>query len=436
VTATVPDFDGSTPLAAIAVRIAARREELGRRTVERYRAEIADYRLVEDEDVLAEVHAFALENVDALTSALQGGNEVLLADHLERTRAAARRRLHQRVSLESFLHAGRVWARIAWDAVLAAAGDGPGEREAALAVAGRVLALLDMVSTAGTAAYLDELSDRGLLRHDLLAALLAGDGDRERTRRRAAALRIRLDEHYVVVVVRAPGARAAQARPQPLAGQTEIDRVVEATRSRLAPSAGTLIVGMRHGDLVVLYPVTGPAEIEDVKADCAALLAALDADVGVGMSGWHEGIAAIASAYDEAMDAVDIAVVLGIRDRAVTLDEVIVDHMLRASSHADRILMRTLRPVIDYDRAHRAELVTTLRTYLATRLNLTRSSERLSVHPNTVVYRLRRVRELSGRDPRSPDDLLVLSLALRLQDMRYGHGARSGPAGNGRAPLE
>jgi DNA-binding PucR family transcriptional regulator len=36
------------------------------------------------------------------------------------------------------------------------------------------------------------------------------------------------------------------------------------------------------------------------------------------------------------------------------------------------------------------------------------------VHANTVVYRLRRVRELTGRDPHDPDDLLLLSLGLKL----------------------
>jgi DNA-binding PucR family transcriptional regulator len=40
------------------------------------------------------------------------------------------------------------------------------------------------------------------------------------------------------------------------------------------------------------------------------------------------------------------------------------------------------------------------------------------MNPNTVVYRLRRIRELSGRDPHDVDDLLVLVLALKLADLR------------------
>ena len=49
--------------------------------------------------------------------------------------------------------------------------------------------------------------------------------------------------------------------------------------------------------------------------------------------------------------------------------------------------------------------------------NLTRSASTLEVHPNTVVYRLRRIAELSGRSPTAMDDLQILFLALRVRDL-------------------
>ena len=39
------------------------------------------------------------------------------------------------------------------------------------------------------------------------------------------------------------------------------------------------------------------------------------------------------------------------------------------------------------------------------------------MHPNTVVYRLKRVKDLSGRDPYEPDDLLLLLLGLKLTEL-------------------
>ncbi|MDP9365502.1 MAG: helix-turn-helix domain-containing protein [Chloroflexota bacterium] len=47
---------------------------------------------------------------------------------------------------------------------------------------------------------------------------------------------------------------------------------------------------------------------------------------------------------------------------------------------------------------------------------MTKAAARLSVNPNTVVYRLRRIRDLTGRDPSTVDDLLLFALGLRLLD--------------------
>jgi DNA-binding PucR family transcriptional regulator len=143
------------------------------------------------------------------------------------------------------------------------------------------------------------------------------------------------------------------------------------------------------------------------------LAEALTADVNIGMSGYHRGRPAIGTGYAEARDAAAVASRLGIRGRPLGLDELLIDHMLQASAHAPRILAAMLRPLSDYDREHGSELLATLAAYISTHFNLTRSAESLTIHPNTVVYRLRRIRELSGRDPQNVDDLILLTLGLK-----------------------
>jgi sugar diacid utilization regulator len=230
-------------------------------------------------------------------------------------------------------------------------------------------------------------------------------------------LHLRLASSYVVVVVRGHGVALAAAREQPPAARRTIDRIVEETRRHMRPSAGSLLVGMRSGDLIVLFPAAGPADLETVRQACEALAAALGADVSIGMSGWHDGRPAIATAFAEAMEAVKTAVSTGISGRAVGLDEVLVDSMLDSSISARRLLKETLQPLVNYDAARKAALLQTLRAFVDTRLNITKSAETLFVNPNTVVYRLRRIKEVCGRDPHDPDDLLVLSLALKLADL-------------------
>jgi DNA-binding PucR family transcriptional regulator len=148
------------------------------------------------------------------------------------------------------------------------------------------------------------------------------------------------------------------------------------------------------------------------------LAKALAVDVSLGLSSYHPGRAAVATAYSEARDAVDVADRLGIRGRAVGLDDVLVDQMLRASGNAQSLLLDAMQALVDYDQRHGSDLVATLQTYVETRFNLTKSGGLLFVHPNTVVYRLRRIHELTGRDPHDVDDLLVLWLGLKTLDLR------------------
>ena len=410
---------GRTALGGVARRLLGRKEELARRIVDRYRQEIVGWQDVE-ESVIASAREFTIRNIESLVGGLES-DEPVPDQLLETAREVAARRVHQGVSFEALMHSGRMWGETLWEAVLAeTALDQPQEREAALAIAGRLWRHVDVLSTAMAHAYLDEVTDRGLLGRDLLDALLAGRGESQQASRLARILRFRLAESHVVVLVRGTGVPVDNSIRGPLTTQIALDHIVAATRTQLRPTAGSLLVGMRQGDVVALYPAAAPEELDRIRHECAELVNALTVDVSVGMSGWHRGRAAIATAYAEARAAVDIAAGTGIRGRAVVLDDVLVDHMLRECEHARRILYATLEPLVEYDREHRSGLVATLRAYLASGANMTRSAAMLTVHPNTVVYRLRRIRELSGRDPHDMEDLQILFLALKLSELDAG----------------
>ncbi|MEE1742754.1 helix-turn-helix domain-containing protein [Streptomyces sp. BE147] len=66
------------------------------------------------------------------------------------------------------------------------------------------------------------------------------------------------------------------------------------------------------------------------------------------------------------------------------------------------------------DLAAGGELVRTLAAYFDAAGDVTRAAHRLVLHPNTLRYRLRRVRERFGVDMDDPDTRLLLALAVRL----------------------
>ncbi|WP_433411472.1 PucR family transcriptional regulator [Microtetraspora malaysiensis] len=71
-----------------------------------------------------------------------------------------------------------------------------------------------------------------------------------------------------------------------------------------------------------------------------------------------------------------------------------------------------LRPVAEHDGRHGTDYVRSLRVWLAAHYDVPKAAELLSLHPNTLRYRLRRIGELICLD--DPDIRLVLALQLRL----------------------
>jgi sugar diacid utilization regulator len=402
-------------LVAIAARIRGRKDELARQIVDRFRAEIVDYRLA-DVELQQDFHALTLANIDALLDELESG-EPVSDEQLERVRHAAAQRVHE-VSLEAFMRAWRLFGQTVWAAVLNAVGSGdPAEHKAALEAAARLLRHVDAVTTAGVQAYLEEvqspLGDLRLLRRDLLESLVSGKAESEQTRRRAQSLSVQLGDAYVVVVVRGAEARAFEAVDRP-ATYAALRRIVGGMRAHLRPTAGRLLVGVRGGEVIALYPVAQPSGVDSVKAECIELATALAADgISIGTSGWHAGVEAIATGYEEARAAERLAEGTGSSGRALTFDEVLIDHIVRSSPLIERALDDTLHPLVEYDRVRRTELIPTLRAYVDAGFNVTRSAAVLHVHPNSVVYRLRRIKELTGRDVHDPNELLVLVLSMK-----------------------
>ena len=74
---------------------------------------------------------------------------------------------------------------------------------------------------------------------------------------------------------------------------------------------------------------------------------------------------------------------------------------------------RLLGPLAEYDARHNAELLPTLRSFLACDGSWSACASRMYVHVNTVRYRIGRVEALTGRDLSALADRVDFFLALR-----------------------
>lgn len=95
-----------------------------------------------------------------------------------------------------------------------------------------------------------------------------------------------------------------------------------------------------------------------------------------------------------------------------------LEHLLAGLGPAERLRefcdarLGTLR---DYDRNRGGQLVETLAAYFASGRSLSATAQRLRTHRNTVLYRLRRVEEVTHLDLHDPQIELEVQVALRIE---------------------
>ncbi|HEX2988520.1 MAG TPA: helix-turn-helix domain-containing protein, partial [Chloroflexota bacterium] len=80
----------------------------------------------------------------------------------------------------------------------------------------------------------------------------------------------------------------------------------------------------------------------------------------------------------------------------------------------------------DHDRKAGGELLKTLEAFFQCHGNLSRTAEELSLHRNSLLYRLQRVEEISGLEMDDPEVRLSLQVALKVRQLleaeRVGRG--------------
>lgn len=170
--------------------------------------------------------------------------------------------------------------------------------------------------------------------------------------------------------------------------------------------------GLVDERLVLVLPA--PASHDPAPLDPAELSrylhgAGLTARIGVG--GAYAQPTGLRWSYFEAREALQ-------RGQAVNrADRLSLTSLLMSSADvplAD-LAAETLRPLEDFDEAHGAGLVTTLQRYLDLDGSVAAVAADLSLHRNTIRYRLQQVVTLTGYDAAVTADRVHLYLALRVR---------------------
>ena len=272
-----------------------------------------------------------------------------------------------------------------------------------------------------------ELSEvEGRVRGEFLEDLLHGTyGDEAAAQRRARHLGYPLHGTHVVMLVDIDDFRGFNR-----ARQIPEDAIQALKREFLRRVAGVVrisyaraLVQGRSDQVVALLPLGSEAGDYQVRAHAIGLqIQQAIAEwkpgftVSVGFSGPTEAPTGVAGALREVTSVMESLARFKRWSQVVAVPELGLTGLLAAVTD-ERLVdysRRHLGPLIEHDSSRKGNLVATLRAYLETG-EQQQAAQRLRVHPNTLRYRLDRIREISGVNLEDPETRLTLAVALRVQ---------------------
>jgi hypothetical protein len=320
----------------------------------------------------------------------------------------AMRRAADGFPLDALLHGLRIGQRLIWQHIVAHVADDPLAHQVIVWLTEQTLRYTDSLSAAMAGTYAGtqqaRAADNLRRRTELLEEIVSGRFPyRSETLAVVTSLGLDPEQPCAVLVAVEVDARA----PSDPVVRERVRAALE--RHARRHSARSLIVA-RDSDVVAIISPPAPA-----RAIGSATLADLRPSIGdglaVGLSDTCPTLGDAARGHAEALRAT--AVVRHTGGIAAIREIRLIDYLAaHADSTARRLLPRATTTLAD--RTNGAPLAQTLEAYLDSDLSVPATAARLSVHPNTVRYRLERIEQLTGLDTRRFWDLAELAAAHRI----------------------
>jgi hypothetical protein len=190
---------------------------------------------------------------------------------------------------------------------------------------------------------------------------------------------------------------------------------LQSALARAALGATRTLALAQQGEVVAVAPGAGSRQVCDRLEALHARLREEGVPLAFGVSLPAHGVAELPRAFAEARAALECVAGDG-GVAALPLMSPLRFLTLSAPDTARRLVDPRLRTFLEQDQRRGGALRDTIRALAETDLKLGVAAARLQVHPNTLQYRVRRIQERTGRNPRRVADLLELLTAIALDD--------------------
>ncbi|WP_102419880.1 CdaR family transcriptional regulator [Mycobacterium sp. 4858] len=393
-------------LVPIAAELRAGATDLAERSVARMQAELPQ--LFPDDQTVRENVVSSDASLRQLAQIIELGADPRRVELPPSTQAIARAAVQRQVALADLMRFYRLAQELVWQWMLAriaaTAKDAAQQAKAMELATGWMFAYVDGAMMRAEQTY--EVERDAWLRGATAARASAVDdilAEREREPLRASKrLRYDINRQHVAVIAWVDDL-PEEGDAQPLLGRViaGIGRVTGAESTLVHPSGSLAVAAWvsRRGPLTVREATLSGAE--------------QPASVRLAFGDPARGLKGFRRSYLEAAHARRVVSLMGARGASVThYRDVAVAALASVDrEHATTFVTRVLGPLAA-DNEDTYRLATTLAVYLGENRSRVRAAQRLTVHPNTVTYRVNQAEAILGRS--IDTDTLELSVALAL----------------------
>lgn len=368
--------------------------------VARHQREIPEYRMLPPETLRTDVTAVTLDAVRYYVEWLREGRAPYEPE-LARLASSAGRRSEEGLPLAAIQSAYLMGVEGIFRRLVATAG--PDDLDAVRTLASRLFEIVRDALAAVTNGYLAELrvaaGERNEVRRATLTTLLT-DGVSTvapsfggTAAGRYLVLAVSLGKHPDAL---RSGINAAVVERRMLRRlAAALDSAAEGDALTSLNPAGGLAVVPARGDV-------GWPHWEDLIARCAEA-----AGVAVTAAGAIAEPSQVPAAASQVGQVLEVLRWFNRPAGLYRLQDVAVEYQLTRPGAARAELAKLLAPIEPHP-----DLIATLDWFVRTGQNRQQTASKLHVHPNTIIYRLRRITELTGIDTAQPQGMNQLSAAL------------------------
>ena len=275
----------------------------------------------------------------------------------------------------------------------------------------RTVCAMATVALNAAKAYYEEKHDRGSFIKDIISDnIMLGD-----IYVRAKELRVTADVPRGVFVVRT--LKKGESVP------------TDVIQSLFPDRQNDFVLSIGEGDVVLIRQMPEGAGIKDLNKIASTIEEALRSGgeptvvVGIGTVATH--LRDLAKSYKEAQIAIEVGKVFDTEKYVINYENLGIGRLIYQlpTTLCEMFLQEVFKknPIDALDK----ETLFTIHKFFENNLNVSETARKLFVHRNTLVYRLEKIKKLTGLDLREFDDAITFKVALMVKKYLTSRGIDS-----------